>query len=447
VIKARSSLVLLAICWIVILKYQPFLDRTYVGLFYNACLAFVAFYCVNLSLNSGLDQDDRTRQLIVGVSTLIMVLAFTGLFFGKPSLYEKWAGLGGGTLYLNGNYLNGKVQIFGDLLHLTSAAKCEKAIIVGTDVCDPWERVFNQNPIVAELFRGSNLTSVYIVGFSSLILLYVTVFKVIRKLKIKSITPYLMAVTPVAILSIDRANELITLTLILIGFFALQTRSLIYQSLGALSILAACVFKLWPIVCACLIIGFFWKRIYLIPKCILALSVIYWIPKVELIFRMLDSTQSGYPSGYSFGLKLFWHSQLPAIYTVVIIILSLALLFLFIGATKSSLDKFIRNPIALSQLYSMIPLIMTFSAIWALGDSYIYRMIILFPVVLLVAQFNTPEFAFPRFLLSAILVASIVSLTPFVLVATSSLALYFVYLSHETVRAQRDLKASFKDKS
>jgi len=60
---------------------------------------------------------------------------------------------------------------------------------------------------------------------------------------------------------------------------------------------------------------------------------------------------------------------------------------------------------------------------------------------LLLGQFKLTEFAFPNFLLSAILVTCIVSLTPLVLVATSALALYFVYLTVRTVLAQRKMKS------
>ena len=84
---------------------------------------------------------------------------------------------------------------------------------------------------------------------------------------------------------------------------------------------------------------------------------------------------------------------------------------------------------------------LTFSIIWAIGDSYIYRMVILIPVVLLLGQFKFTEFTFPNFLQSAILVTCITSLTPLVLVTTSALALFFVYLTVTTVLAKRNMKS------
>ena len=83
---------------------------------------------------------------------------------------------------------------------------------------------------------------------------------------------------------------------------------------------------------------------------------------------------------------------------------------------------------------------LTFSLVWAFGDSYIYRMIIVFPIVLLLGQFKFTEFTFPNLLLGAILVTCIMSLTPLVLVATNALALYFIYLTVATVYAKHKMK-------
>jgi hypothetical protein len=368
---------------------------------------------------------------------MFLFIAFTGLFFGHPFIYQKWAGLGGGTMTRDG-----KIAIFGDLAQLTSAAKCEKAIIVGTDVCDPWGRLFNQNPAVAELFRAIKLTNVYVVGILSLIILYITLFIMIKKLKIQSIAPYIMFATPACILAIDRGNEIITLILITIGLFELYTKSSIRQTIGAISLVSASIFKLWPTALVCFILILFWKRVNLIPKCILVFSGLYWIPRINLVLKMLNVTDHGHPFGYSFGLKLIGHSQLAPLYRVVLVVLSLSLLFVFVRLTKSSLDQFIQSTNGLTFLYCLTPLMLTFSLIWAFGDSYIYRVIMLVPLVLLLSHFKICDFAFSRFLLSAILVTCIVSLTPLVLVVTSALALYFVYLSLLTVSAQHKLKTS-----
>jgi len=376
------------------------------------------------------------RYLIGAVSASGIVLAFTSFFVGKTSIYEKWAGLGGGTLYQNG-----KIAIFGDLSHLTSAAMCDEEIVVGTDVCDPWGRIFNQNPNVAELFRALGLTSVNVIGITSLIILYSLLFTLIWRLRLKSITPYLFSLTPVSILAIDRGNEVITLILILIGFFALQSKTSSRQILGALSLLTACIFKLWPIFLICFMLIFFWRKVTLIPKCILFFSVFYWVPRIGLVIEMLNSTDSGYPSGYSFGLQLTWHNQLSSSYRIVLVILTVLLLFTYIRMSKSSLEKFILNPLGARNLCSMLPVMLTFSVIWAVGDSYIYRMLILCPILLLLAQFNTSVFAYPRFLSTALILTCIVSLTPAVLVFTSALALYFLYLTVIIISNHRNLKS------
>ena len=151
---------------------------------------------------------------------------------------------------------------------------------------------------------------------------------------------------------------------------------------------------------------------------------------------MLNATNTGSPFGRSFGLQLIWHGEF-----IAIVVLSLSLLLTYVRLSKSSLNQFITSSSGVATLYSLIPVMLTFSIIWAIGDSYIYRMVILIPVVLLLGQFKFTEFTFPNFLLSAILVTCITSLTPLVLVTTSALALYFVYLTVTTVLAQRNMKS------
>ena len=430
-LKAKASLIFFLISWIVVLKYQPITETRYVALAYNLFLAVVSFYCINFALNSELRANKLLRHVIAAASSAGLIIAFGSLFIGKPSIYEKWASLGSGTMYLEG-----KVAIFGDLTHLTSAAKCDYPIIVGTYVCDPWLRLFNQNPIVAEFLKATNLTNVIVLGISSLTLLYMILFAVVNKLEVKSIAPYIILMTPVSVLAIDRGNEVITMILILVGLFLLHTKSTIRQTMGALFLFFACVFKLWPIALVFFTLIFFWKRVNLVPKFILVLSLFYWIPQIDLALNMLNATNTGSPFGRSFGLQLIWHGEF-----IAIVVLSLSLLLTYVRLSKSSLNQFITSSSGVATLYSLIPVMLTFSIIWAIGDSYIYRMVILIPVVLLLGQFKFTEFTFPNFLLSAILVTCITSLTPLVLATTSALALYFVYLTMTTVLAKRNLKS------
>ena len=430
-LKAKASLIFFLISWIVVLKYQPITETRYVALAYNLFLAVVSFYCINFALNSELRANKLLRHVIAAASSAGLIIAFGSLFIGKPSIYEKWASLGSGTMYLEG-----KVAIFGDLTHLTSAAKCDYPIIVGTYVCDPWLRLFNQNPIVAEFLKATNLTNVIVLGISSLTLLYIILFAVVNKLEVKSIAPYIMLMTPVSVLAIDRGNEVITMILILVGLFLLHTKSTIRQTMGALSLFFACVFKLWPIALVFFTLIFFWKRVNLVPRFVLVLSLFYWIPQIDLALNMLNATNTGSPFGRSFGLQLIWHGEF-----IAIVVLSLSLLLTYVRLSKSSLNQFITSSSGVATLYSLIPVMLTFSIIWAIGDSYIYRMVILIPVVLLLGQFKFTEFTFPNFLLSAILVTCITSLTPLVLVTTSALALFFVYLTVTTVLAKRNMKS------
>ena len=131
-LKAKASLIVFLTCWIVILSYQPITENRYVTLTYNAFLAVISFYCINFALNSELRANKLLRHVIAAASSAGLIIAFGSLFIGKPSIYEKWASLGSGTMYLEG-----KVAIFGDLTHLTSAAKCDYPLHLGVTEAGP----------------------------------------------------------------------------------------------------------------------------------------------------------------------------------------------------------------------------------------------------------------------------------------------------------------------
>jgi hypothetical protein len=88
----------------------------------------------------------------VGLSFGGFIIGATALIFGQPKIYEYWSHFGAGPMKLNGH-----IFLFGDLAHLTSAAACSSRIEIGVDVCDPWGRLYNQNPLVGKLFRYIHL--------------------------------------------------------------------------------------------------------------------------------------------------------------------------------------------------------------------------------------------------------------------------------------------------
>jgi hypothetical protein len=159
--------------------------------------------------------------------------------FGRP--YTLFAKLGAGTLFDDRG-----VSLFGDLAHLTSAAKCDLPVLVGGNICDIWQRSFNQNPHVVYLFRFLKFTDVFLVGIFSTILLFCLIVWVSWKFKIQSFIWVLFLASPPFVLAIDRGNEVITLLLIVLAFFVLTvSEKFIWFTSMLLSV--ATFFKFWPL--------------------------------------------------------------------------------------------------------------------------------------------------------------------------------------------------------
>lgn len=89
-------------------------------------------------LNSPLSKSKLIKIAMVLVSIGGFVVGFIWAKLSNSQFYEIWSHFGAGTMKLNE-----KVFIFGDLAHLTSVADCPRTISIGTDVCDPWGRLFN----------------------------------------------------------------------------------------------------------------------------------------------------------------------------------------------------------------------------------------------------------------------------------------------------------------
>jgi len=414
----------LAACWILALVVPHFQQKpgalTLAGdILITLLLSFELFRL----LNSSLSNDNFLKAIFILLSLSGFWVGFICSEFTKYSIYEVWSHFGAGTMKLSGRYF-----IFGDLALLTSAASCSQPIITGTNVCDPWGRLFNQNSDVGKLFRFLDFTDVKIIGIFAFLAFISSMFWATKYLRIDSLGPYIMLLTPVVVLAIDRGNELITLTLILVGLYYLRSNRHLSQLIGATTLVIAVLFKLWPIFLVLFLLWFQWPRLKMTTRILLTMPLLYWALKIQEIEEIVRVTQSGSPFGTSFGLKLFSSSQLNLGQIFILVITCLGMTYLLIRLGNQDLRDFTRSIPGLNAMLWISPLMLTYSAIWVSGDSYIYRMVILIPIVLILSARGIFEFRWPKVALTAILVTSISSRLPITLAVSSSLALYFIYV-------------------
>lgn len=429
--RVKFNFVIFLFSWLFILKY-PHFTSIYVNLIVTSLLGLLILYTLNVTLKSELKDNLLIKSGIIFLVLGGFIIGLIGLIINQPKFYEKWAGLGGGTMHKDG-----VLQIFADLAHLTSAAKCSLPIKVGENICDEFGRPFNQNPQIATLFRVFKITHVVPLGIFTTFFLFFLVYILIKKFKIVGIGVYLFFATPVLLLAIDRGNEVVTILFILIGIFALNSNFLRFQTIGSIFLVLASLYKLWPTILIAFILILNFKRIKCLPKTLFFTSFIYWGLRTELLFLMLKSTDVGSPFGYSFGLKLVWSNQLPYHYTILVLIMIVLLFFTFIKFGKSSFETFVISESDMKILNFITPFLLTYFCIWIIGDSYIYRLLILLPIILELSKPSIFEFEFPKYILSILLCLCIVSLTPFGIVITSSLALYFVYIMLRIMHLKR----------
>ena len=418
-------LVLLSMCWglaLVLPHFQPY--PGVLGLILDSLVILILFLILTRLLNSGLNTSKFLKSGFTLISLGGFLAGVSALALDRSSLYDFWSHLGSGTMKLNG-----EVFLFGDLAHLTSAAGCSEPISIGKNICDPWGRLFNQNPQLGELFRFLHITNINFIGFLFVAIFILSIVSAIRLLKVDSIAIYILVCTPFVVLAVDRGNELLTISFIMAGLYAIRMSKLVPQSFGALALGAAIFFKLWPIFLVLLLLLFQARRIKTVPKIILGLSLIYWATRIHEIREIMKATQGGSPYGVSFGLKLFTNSQLTLTQILFLAAFTFVMVYFLIIVGKKSLNEFVGSKNGEVLLPWMAPIMLTYCAIWATGDSYIYRMVILVPLVLILSQREIVRFEWSKFIISSILVTAVTSRLAVTTAITSALALYFLYVT------------------
>jgi hypothetical protein len=425
VLANRVNLALIAACWGLALVLPHFQTNPQVlELIVDSSVVFLLFFLFKQLLNSGLNTSRNLKSGLVLISFGGLVAGVSALALDGSSIYDFWSHLGSGTMKSNG-----EIFLFGDLVHLTSAASCSEPIIIGNNVCDPWGRLFNQNPQLGELFRFLHITNIHLIGFLFVAIFILSIVFAVRFLKVDTIGIYILVCTPVVVLAVDRGNELLTITLIMAGLYAIRISNLAPQSVGALAFGAAVFFKLWPIFLVLLLLLFQPRRIKTIPKIILILATLYWLTRINEIREIMKATQSGSPYGVSFGLKLFTNSQLSLTQLLFLVTLTFVSLYFLIKVGNRPLTEFMSQEHGSTLLPWVAPIMLTYSAIWATGDSYIYRMVILIPLVLILSQREIAEFEWSKFVTIAILITAVTSRLAVTTSISSALALYFIYVT------------------
>lgn len=342
---------------------------------------------------------------------------------GFSKVYALWCRLGADPMVLKE-----KIFVFGDLEHLTSAASCKRAISNGIVICDPWGRLFNQNPLVGNIFRKLHFTNSLLIGFVSSLILMFVLCRAARFLEIQNSWIFVSFLSPVFVLALDRGNEIITLCLITLGVYFLLGKRAWSQYLGAFFLISASIFKLWPMFLLIGIILFLKKSYSRLVLTFLGAGIIYWILITPTVLQMIQATQQGSPFGLSFGLKLFWDSRLSSVQIGFLLTVTLSLLLLMIYLGNSSLRPFLK----LGQQMVLFPWVLifmfTYIAIWLFGNSFIYRLIILIPLLFLLSSKQFHNFAWAQFGVALIMTCLMVVRLPIGLSVTGALALYFIYV-------------------
>jgi hypothetical protein len=331
-------------------------------------LCLLALYALSYAYN---DRHFRNLNVyFVGAVTATLVLfmqLFTHLGFAEP--YLLFSRFGSYTMFKDG-----KLAIFGDLSHLTSAVNCSRQVTVGENICDPWGRLFNQNPDVVSIFRVLNLSEVIALGILSTFVFSISFFLYSYRFHLSSLLAVLCFLSPVTVLAIDRGNETITFSLILFALI-LNSSDVNRTKVADILLVVAGIFKVWPF--ALLILIHFYRNRF---KNTYSLSLLFCIFAYS-IFHLKDFlkigsfTQRGEITGNSFGLALF---DLKNGYHITLLSAGFLLGILMIKLFDLSLVKRLVMP-HISEF--VFPLMAVYCLIWISGTHFAYRLLILFPIV------------------------------------------------------------------
>ena len=320
-------------------------------------------------------------------------------------------------------FLNGKLVIFGDLIHLTSALSCDQKIEVGSIACDPWNRAFNQNPDVISIMKFLPFRSHFVLGIFSLFFFFVTLFVLLRRYSPSTPLAWLMCLTPPTALAIDRGNEIITISLISLSIcFWLRNNS---GYLFYIPLFLAGVFKVWPFVLLALIVLFNIRKCLFKNLILIGVVGAYLISRVSDFHQISHFTQTGSQLGGSFGWMLFKNLDYFSLFAIF-----LSLIYAYLLIRTTSILNLFESPLLRNNPW--VPsLMITYIFIFFSGSHFTYRLIILIPLAIIINGYEGSRplqvFIFTLFLTSRLSV---------VVISTSVLCLVFFLLIVKILRTR-----------
>ena len=355
----------------------------------------------------------RTLGIIFAFEIVLLLLASLKitapyLFFSRLGSYSMFS--------------NGQLMVFGDLRHLTSVVHCPVEIEVGLNVCDVWGRHFNQNPDVGNFFRLSAFSSAEILGVIS-----TSIFFFVILILLGRYTPSLNLIvtiffTPPIVLAIDRGNEIITVSLILLAVLMNDQRKTSNMTLVFLAL--ASIFKFWPFVLlvswAILSKAFSNRKVFII----LLASFAYLIFHFRDLQQITHETQQGDANGGSFGMGLVNFLTVYGWVSIVLILMGTIFLSKITSDKQESFNTYLRgNPLLVSLMISYLGLFLA-------GIHFNYRLIILLPISILLWK-DSQNISLVMFILALMITSrlNIVSVT------TPVLFIYFTYVLSKYFRS------------
>jgi len=426
------SIGLLGATWalgLVLPHFQP--DPNFFELMLDTVIVLSLAYSLWFVLDNAFLSSLKVNYGLTAFSVILFLSSYLLLRLGSPTLYDLWSHFGSGSMEYEGSLFP-----FGDLAHFTAAAGCVTGIEIGTNSCDPWQRAFNQNPDIPRFLDLIGLTNVDLLGVGSYVFLTLLLILIMRKRNLGNIAFTIFIASPPFVLAVDRGNEIITILLILLGLAFLESSNKYLKPFAVIFLFAAAIFKLWPILLVASLTLFAnkSKKKYFLTAFIFSAG--YWLSNANEIPKMLSATQNGSPHGVAFGLKLFFSDQTPLINVGYLVTLTILIAAIWINYFGRSLIASFKSPIYEHGYAILIPTLLTYVGIWVFTDSFIYRMLIFLPALLILISKELLGQPWVKASIILILVTVLSSRLAITTAISSSLALVFLFVSFIYTRAR-----------
>lgn len=384
----------------------------------------VLFYSIRAVLIYPVLNQKKVIIFIYWSFLFIFLSVFSLLKIGFPLPYKIWSRFGAGSMEKEG-----LIFPFGDLVHITAAAQCPGGGVLGSNSCDPWQRYFNQNPDLPTVLNFLRLSNESLLGVLAVVFIVFLLLHTTKKEKTPNLGVPIFLFSPVVVLAIERGNEVLTMCLITLGLLYLNSNSKIGSLVYTTVMFSAAFFKLWPLLLMALLAMFSTSHSRVKAFFAFTLGGLYWMTKVDEVSEMFASTQSGYPYGVSFGLKLFASHEANQTNTILLIAIALLSFLHFAVKNHSKLLSSFSVSLFDDKMAVLIPVILSYSMIWLFSESFIYRMFILLPAILILGGDILHAQRWAQSFLALILVTSITSKLAITTAISSSLALVSIYIS------------------